>query len=116
MEFCPVCKSELPSDVEVCPGCKFEVGNHADTKWIQIGSIEDQVSSDYAKETLKSNNIPVVILSKSGFFGSAGLPLNPFYGTNDGFYSVLVPEDFVEEAVDILNIVLADNWEKKDLK
>ena len=66
------------------------------------------------KETLKSNNIPVVILSKSGFFGAAGLTLNPIYGNGEGFFNVSVPEDFAEEATEILDMVLGDNWTKKE--
>lgn len=114
MKFCPVCKSELSLDADVCPICNLEIKNHDGSKWVQIGSIEDQMSSDYAEETLKSNNIPVVIISKSGFFGTIGLSLNPFYGSTEGSFIVSVPEDFAEEATEILNMVIGESWTKKE--
>ncbi len=114
MEYCPVCKSELTSDSDVCAICNSEIKNHESSKWIMIGSIEDKISSDYAEETLKSYNIPVVIISNPGFFGTAGLSLNPFYGNSVGLFNVSVPESTASEAVEILTMILGDSWSKKE--
>ncbi len=114
MKFCPVCKSELSDDADECKVCNCEIKNHSSNKWKLIGSITDNISSDYAKETLKSYNIPVVIISNSGFFGTAGLALSPFYGSDTGLFDVSVPEEFAEEAADILSMILSDSWIKKD--
>lgn len=114
MKFCPVCNSELSDDADECKVCNCEIKNHDGSKWKMIGSIRDNISSDYAKEMLKSYNIPVVIISNSGFFGTAGLALNPFYGKSEGLFDVSVPEEFVEEATDILDMILSDSWIKKD--
>lgn len=114
MAFCPVCKSELDNDSNCCKVCGFETNEDTKTKWIFIGLIEDKMSADFAKETLYQYNIPVVIFSKSGFFGDAGLPLNPFYAYSSGQYEVSVPDDFVEEANDILMITLGDKWHRKE--
>jgi len=114
MAFCPICKSEMENDSKYCKVCGFEKNEDSETKWIFLGLIEDKMSADFAKETLKQYNIPVVIFSKSGFFGDAGLPLNPFYSYSSGQYEVSVPDDFVEEANDILSITLGDKWHRKE--
>jgi hypothetical protein len=114
MAFCPICKSELESDSDNCKICGYEIIGDTEAKWVFVGLIEDKMSADFAKETLKSYNIPAVIFSKSGFFGDAGLPLNPFYSHSSGQYEVSVPIDFVEEANDILLITLGDKWHGKE--
>ena len=113
MEFCPVCKSEIAADLKTCTACNTEIENHDTHKWVMIGSIEDKISSDYAEETLKSYNIPVVVISNSGFFGTAGLALNPFHGSSQGLFEISVPEEFAEEAVGILDMILSASWTKK---
>jgi hypothetical protein len=114
MASCPICKSELDNDSNTCDICGYETTGDNETKWIFVGLIEDKMSADFAKETLKSYNIPAVIFSKSGFFGDAGLLLNPFYSQSSGQYEVSVPSDFVEEANDILLITLGDKWHRKE--
>ena len=113
MEFCHVCNAEITDDSGKCSVCGVK-SETTSVKWQCIGSIEDKISADYAEETLKSYDIPVVIISKSGFFGAAGLQLNPFYGQSSGLFEVLVPGDFCEEAVGILQMILGDNWQQKD--
>lgn len=115
MALCPVCKNEWPSGTTECPVCGRELGNDDEkTEWVILGSFEDRLSADFALETLKSEKIPSVILSKSGFFGNVGLPLNPFYASKSAPYEIAVPEEFVEEASGILDSVLGDKWKRKE--
>jgi hypothetical protein len=80
---------------------------------VVLGSIEDKLSADFARETLKDMNIPAVIISKSGFFGDIGLPLNPFYKPGEAMFEVSVPQGFEEEACDALDMTLGDKWQRK---
>lgn len=114
MEYCPSCKSELSQNADVCVICNYEISKNNKSEWILIGSIHDSISSDYAKETLKSYNIPAVIFSKSGMFGTAGLPLINFHNSSNGLFDVSVPEEYVQEATDILDMILGESWTKKD--
>lgn len=114
MAYCPVCKTELDDDSANCYICGYEPDDKAEVNWIMIGEIEDKISADFAKEILKSYNIPAVIFSRSGFFGSAGLPLNPFYKPGSANFEVSVPENYREEAVDILGSTLGKKWCGKD--
>ncbi len=82
--------------------------------WILLGKIRDVTSAEYARETLKSYEIPAVLISESGFFGQAGLNLPSLYGKNKGLFQIFVLKDDTDEAVEILNMILGDNWEKAD--
>jgi hypothetical protein len=76
-----------------------------------IGSIDDKLSADLARETLSSYNIPAVVISKSGFFGNSGLTLNPFYDHQRvATFTVSVPEQCAEEATDLLSVTIGSAW------
>lgn len=114
MVSCPGCKTELKDGTTTCYVCGRDINKEEKTEWIMLGMIEDKMSADYAEETLKSNDIPVVLFSKSGFFGNIGLPLATFHTPGVGLFEVSVPSDFVEEATDILDMILGEKWEKKE--
>jgi hypothetical protein len=81
--------------------------------WRLTGKVKDPMSADYARETLKSYDIPVVIISESGFFGRAGLNLPSFWGKAEGFFKIMVPSNKFEEAINILDTLFGDGWEKQ---
>ncbi|NOY88009.1 MAG: zinc ribbon domain-containing protein [FCB group bacterium] len=117
MEYCPVCNAKLEKDATYCHVCGYEINKDEErAKWIVLGYIDDKISADFAKETLKAYNIPVVIFSKSGFFGDIGLTLNPFYKASSATYEVSVPEEFEEEAIEILNMTIGKKWQRKESK
>ena len=115
--YCPVCKAELSSDTQTCYVC----GNDpkADVKeaeeWVVLGIIDDKLHADFAEETLKSCKIPVVIFSKSGFFGNIGLSLNPFYTNSSPAFEISVPSNYLEEATDVLDMTLGSKFHRKGL-
>jgi hypothetical protein len=82
--------------------------------WVLLGFVRDKMSADYAKEVLTSYDIPAVVISKSGFFGQAGLTLTGFYKGDSQLFEVSVPRDMVEEAVGIMDMVLGDQWLRKE--
>jgi hypothetical protein len=81
---------------------------------VLVGIVESQVFADLARETLKSCDIPVVVVSRSGFFGSVGLPLNPFYRPKSAAFEISVPAVFKEEAIEVLDATLGDKWQRKE--
>lgn len=121
MAYCPVCKNNWDDNLTECPICTGELqsSNGADAEsanqgWILLGYVSDKMSADYAKEVLHSYEIPAVVISKSGFFGQAGLILPGFYKSGMALFEVSVPFDQVVEAVDIMNMVLGDKWQPAD--
>lgn len=118
MAYCPVCKVNWDDTMSECPVCSHELGNApADAEagsWILLGSVGDKISADYAKEVLSSYEIPVVVISKSGFFGQAGLTLHTFYKPGSLLFEVSVPAEWVEEATEIMEMILGDKWQRKE--
>ncbi len=114
MAYCPVCKAEVDGDAATCNICGHELEQDRASQWITVGEIEDKLSADFGKEVLASYDIPAVIFSRSGFFGNVGLPLNPFYGPGSALFEVSVPEEYREEAADILESTLGSKWHRKE--
>ncbi len=114
MTYCPECKTELEDDQSFCPICGHLLSDPDGSEWIVLGEIEDGISADFARETLTAYEIPAVIFSRSGFFGTAGLPLNPFYKPGSAMFEIRVPKECLEEATDILTMTLGDKWRRKD--
>jgi len=119
MPYCPRCRENFAGELSACPTCGYEFErNDADAKndaeWILVARVNDATSANFAKETLQSYNIPVVLFSESGFFGQAGLNLPQAYGKQLGQFQIHVPASFREETEDILTMILGDKWQKPD--
>ncbi len=112
--YCPECKQEWKEDLSVCPVCGFEKVKEPTGEWKQIGFITDKISADHAVDVLQAYEIKAVVMSKSGFFGQIGLPLNPFYSTGSAQFQISVPENDAKEAVEILNVTLGNNWQHEE--
>ncbi len=118
MAYCPVCKTEWDDGMSECPICSGEISTSdqptSEASWILLGYVSDVMSADYAREVLRTYEIPAVVISKSGFFGQAGLILPSFYKPGSQLFEVSVPVDFLEEAVGIMDMVLGDKWSRKE--
>jgi RNA polymerase subunit RPABC4/transcription elongation factor Spt4 len=115
--YCRECNHNWPDDYENCPICAKPLRdpNNPDTgEWMLLGSVLDKVSSDFAREVLASYKIPAVVISRSGFFGNAGLTFNTFYKPGSSLFEVFVPGDHRQEAAGILKMALGDQWQEKD--
>ncbi|MDF1544832.1 MAG: hypothetical protein P1R58_06980 [bacterium] len=110
--LCPKCKSELSEGATSCFVCNTKIGDGAEAgrAWSLAGYIGDKITADFANETLLSFEIPSVVISKSGFFGNAGLALTSFFGDSDQLFEISVPSHLVEEATEILNNTLGSGW------
>lgn len=121
MAYCPACKNNWEDDLTECPICTSELqsSKEADREperqsWILLGYVNDKMSADYVKEVLQTYEIPAVVISKSGYFGQVGLTLPGFYKPGLSLFEVSVPTELAVEAVDIMNMVLGDKWQKHD--
>jgi hypothetical protein len=111
LALCPKCNAEVEDGITTCYVCGAELEDGGDDdNWIRLGYIQDKISADFAKETLKSYDIPAVVLSKSGFFGNAGLPLPSIFASKPMLFEVSVPEICAQEAIDLLNMTLGEQW------
>lgn len=112
MGLCPVCNSKFADEVTTCPICNADLDSDSDNpgQWLVLGQFRDQVSAGLAHETLLNADIPAVLFSKAGFFGAAGLAMNPFYSPTKGMYEISVPADQFEDATEMINAVMGDGW------
>ena len=115
MVSCPKCRKQWPAEVTTCPVCGVDLDRADRSEWVLLGEIDNKLAADFARETLKSYEIPAVILSRSGFFGDVGLTLTPFHNAGQsGAYEVSVPADFVEDASGILDMAVGEAWRRKE--
>ena len=111
MAFCPECNIDLGNEVSTCFVCGKEISQQYD--WQVIGYIDDKLSADFVREAMISYEIPVVVISKSGFFGNVGLPLNPFYKPGESTFEVFAPSEYREDAESVLTMILGDTWRRR---
>lgn len=114
MALCPKCKHELPDDSRECCICGYELPDEATDEWIVLGTLENKLYADLAREILTSCGIPAELRCKDGFFGSIGLPLRPFYGSQAAPFEILVPAASREEAGEVLDMTVGDKWQRKE--
>lgn len=113
MVSCPNCHKDWGADVSSCPVCGVDLDPEEKDAWMVLGEIDNKLAADFAEETLKSYNIPAVVISKSGFFGNLGLTLTPFHNSRQsGAFEVSVLESFAEEASEILTMAVGDAWRR----
>lgn len=125
MPFCPNCRYEYEASVTECPDCEEElVGTLPEPEdetidpsngyedWVELARLTSQPSADTLIEALHANEIPAVILSGAGHFGMTGQMGTDSYRPVGGAYTLLVPEDFVQEADQEATAILGDEYEK----
>jgi len=115
--FCRECNHNWPDEYDTCPICSHpleDANAPGESEWILLGSILDKMSADFAREVLASYEIPAVVISRSGFFGTVGLTLNTFYKPGSHLFEVSVPREHREEASGILQMAIGDQWQASD--
>lgn len=121
MAYCPKCRYEYEPKVMYCQDCheslvdELKPGTSAavrpDDSWVRVGGVFSGLKADLAKGSLDSSNIPSVVLSST--FGAYGRGMDFGMGlTNSGKESnvIMVPREYKEEAVLILESVLGDDF------
>lgn len=113
--YCPVCKAAWEDGTTECQICGRELQPDLETSdFVVIGSVSDQVTADFAREVLESCEIPAIVRSRSGFFGTVGLTLPSFYNAGAAQFELMAPESLMEEANEVLGEALGDRWQKKE--
>lgn len=84
-----------------------------ETEWVMLGTLDDRMTADMAQEMLQSENIPAVVISRSGMFGNIGLTLHDLYSGDARLFELSVPGHMVEDAADLLNATLGDHWKRR---
>lgn len=126
MPFCPRCRYEYKPGVTVCPDCneklvdalpeeetKDEITEHDD--WIELALLTSLPSVEMLLEVLREKNIPAVIQSDTGYFGTTGQMGPSSYQPAGGKYSLYVPEAFVIDTDREAGLLLGKEWDDAKL-
>jgi len=110
---------ELEGNPSHCYICGYQLKpsleSESESEWVILGTVENKMFADLAREALISSDIPAVVISKSGFFGNVGLTLVPFYRPQSATYEIRVPKIYITEATDLLDMTIGDKWPREDI-
>jgi hypothetical protein len=124
MPFCPKCRYEYEIGIGECPDCGARLVDHlpeerAETDddrqykdWIPLANLTSQQMAEMVLEALRAKDIPAVIYSGVGYFGQAGAMGSSLYAPVGGAYTLLVPQEYIEDADEEARLILGDDWEK----
>lgn len=83
-------------------------------KWVVVGQTSNRIVAEFAINGLKSYEIPAVLQSKGGFFGSSGLPLRSLRTGKLDQFEIMVPAESEEEAKDLIGLFLSEGSSDDD--
>jgi len=86
----------------------------SEDSWVTLGSVDNHPLAEMARETLSTQDIPAVVVSRDGYFGNVGLNLNPFFKTGGPRFLLSVPAALLDDAIEVMNMTLGDNWIEGD--
>lgn len=125
MPFCPNCRYEYDANVTECSDCEVDLvpslpepedetvdPSNGYDDWVELARLTSQPSADLIIEALQSHDIPSVILSGAGPFGQTGQMGADSFSPAGGGYTLLVPEDFLQEADQQATAILGEEYEK----
>lgn len=144
MPFCPKCQFEYREGVTVCPDCNENLvaslppedtrskdnwrrrkdqsalpteplPDDDDVEWIPLARLTSLQSAEMVMEVLLDKDIPAVMHSGVGHFGEIGNMGPSSYRAVGGAYTIMVPEDSVEDADLEAEAILGEEWEKARL-
>ncbi|MDD3732996.1 MAG: hypothetical protein PHU88_11545 [candidate division Zixibacteria bacterium] len=110
--MCPDCNEKL---VDALPEeeTKDEITEHDD--WIELALLTSLPSVEMLLEVLREKNIPAVIQSDTGYFGTTGQMGPSSYQPAGGKYSLYVPEAFVIDTDREAGLLLGKEWDDAKL-
>ena len=126
MPYCPKCRYEYEAGVGICPDCDEklvealppepdEVDEKIFEDWTALARLRSTQMAEMILEALRAKDIPAVLQSGVGYFGYVGTQGLSSYAPVGGGYTLLVPEEYIEQAAGEVEIILGDDWEKSKL-
>ncbi|MCP4684654.1 MAG: hypothetical protein GY867_04310 [bacterium] len=126
MPFCPKCKYEYTAGIAVCSDCNEPLVDRLatpastaavspDDSWVGVCTVSGSIKTGLAKGALDSNNIPSIVMSPKFHtqhgIGALVSGISPASARGD---ILMVPREFGDEALLILEAVLGDDFDRLD--
>lgn len=125
MPFCPKCKYEYEWGVGECADCgtklvdtlpnEEEKNEVVYDNWVPLVRLHSDQLANLVIGGFKAKNIPAVMISETGHFGATGQMGVSSYRPVGGGFTILVPEEFSEDAMQEGEVILGDDWKKARL-
>ncbi len=125
MPFCPKCKYEYEWGIGECADCGTKLVDSLpgdDEKdeavydnWIPLVRLLSDQLTQLVMGSFKAKNIPAVMISGAGHFGATGQMGISSYRPVGGGFTILVPDEFAEDAMQEGEVILGEDWKKARL-
>ena len=125
MPFCPKCKYEYVASVSKCPDCNENLVDSLPKEsdltddnfekykdWIPLAKFNSDQIAAMTLGSLRSKDIPSVILSGTGHFGMTGQMGASAFRPIGGSYTLLIPEEYVIIADKECKMIFGSEWDK----
>lgn len=124
MPYCPQCRYEYEIGIGKCPDCGVPLVDrlpeespkteheHRYKDWIPLANLTSQQVAEMVLEGLRAKDIPAVIYSGVGYFGQAGAMGSSLYTPVGGAYTLLVPQEYIEDADEEGLLILGEDWDR----
>ncbi len=125
MPFCPKCKYEYVASVSKCPDCNENLVDSLPEEsdltddnfekykdWIPLAKFNSDQIAAMTLGSLRSKDIPSVILSGTGHFGMTGQMGASAFRPIGGSYTLLIPEEYVIIADKECKMIFGSEWDK----
>lgn len=120
MPYCSRCDYEFPAGMQICPDCHIPLLSSRpvisgaavvpDDSWVRVCGVRGQARAEKAKGALDSSNIPSVLMSASFRTHGENLGLGErMFGIDQGAAIILVPREYREEALYVIESILGDD-------
>lgn len=123
MPYCPKCRYEYRPEISQCPDCNerlvatlpMEPENKPVIyeNWTEIARFTSTQYGEMLVEALRSKDIPALLRDATGHFGQIGAMGMTSYAPVPGAYAtLLIPDQFVEQACQEAEAVMGEEWAK----
>ena len=121
MPFCPKCRAEYEGGVTRCSDCdealvaelpplETEFTPTKYDNWKYVANLTSTAYAQMIEEALREADLPVVVISQSGYVGTSGMMGTALFNPAGNGYAVMIPEDFVAEADALATEMFGEIW------